>query len=79
MSSLSPFAQRILQHWETHRPTMVAELRQAGTLEASVLAAENRTLDVETAARKRGMEPHEARELSRQEWCLPDEETQPEL
>jgi hypothetical protein len=41
----------------------------SGQLEQAVEDAENRAFDVETAALRPGLNPDQARELARQEWC----------
>lgn len=62
-------------HWELHRPTMVAEMIKAGTLDQRINEAVDATLEMMAAMVKSGMRPWEAWEEARGQAILLPEET----
>lgn len=75
-----PLYRSIEAHWREHRPRMVAELEEQGTLEQAIETAANRTADAESAAIRNGTRPHEAMEMFREQWAfLPSEDDAPTL
>lgn len=53
-------------------------MEASGQLNAAIEDAENRAFDVKTATSHQNLNPDQARELTREEWCLPAEEDEPE-
>jgi hypothetical protein len=77
---LSNLGLKIKAHWKGHRPKMAKELEEAGQLDERVQAAEQFTLDSDADAIRSGLNPDQARELTREMWALlPTEEDVPEL
>ena len=76
MDELNRLGEKILRHWQEHRPQMVKELRQSNTLEQSVREAQERTGDLlyELLSVQK-MEYHAAWEIATREWAfLPTED-----
>jgi hypothetical protein len=71
---LSSLGLTIKKDWQQHQPEMYKALARSGELERAIEDAENRAFDVETAALHRGLNPDQARELARQEWCTTNED-----
>jgi hypothetical protein len=71
---------QIERHWREHRPKMVVRLERRGLLQQAVYAAQELTANAEAEAIYAGMNPDQARELTREEWAfLPTEEDVPSL
>ena len=78
---LGGLGMQIEAHWKEYRPKMYEALRQAGTLRASVYAANELTANaLDNLLFVKKMPYDMAWELVREEWAfLPDEEDVPEL
>ena len=61
----------ILEHWETHFPDQVQELRESGNLEKAAHQAAERAITVLANSAQSGMSPAGAMELAAQEWGAP--------
>jgi len=78
MSTLTQYGLMAEQHWRQHRPQMVAEMEQTGTLQQLLLEAETRTKDeMDTIRRKliqQGLTPQQAHdrawEMVREKYVL---------
>lgn len=66
----------IAEHLRTHRPTLASSLSPTELDQMASHLAE-RAQTVEAAAIQSGLNPDQARELSTQEWALPDEDDEP--
>jgi hypothetical protein len=80
-TSLTPHGHKILEHWNRHRPTMVATLARENQLQQAVFAAQELTgnllYELMTVQK---MDYQFAWEIATREWAfLPDEEDQPQL
>jgi hypothetical protein len=66
----------ILKHWREHCPQMVRDLEQQNRLDQAVFETQERTGDLlyELVSVKK-MDYHAARELAREEWALPGEDS----
>ncbi len=77
---LSMTGRKILQHWEKYRPNMVKRLRREGRLLSLVYQTQESVIQalhqLETI---QGLPVDQAQEIVRPMWCLPDEETSPDL
>ncbi len=80
-NTLTPLGHQILEHWKSHRPSMVQKLIQADRLYQAVFAAQELTGNLLydlTVIQKMDYQP--AWEIATKEWAfLPDEEDQPHL
>src|ERR1700723_639495 len=80
-ATLTPLGHQILEHWQNHRPTIVANLERTNQLQQAVYAAQELTGDLLyelTVVQKMDYQP--AWEMATREWAfLPDEEDQPQL
>jgi hypothetical protein len=65
----------ILNHWQAHRPQIVADLRRKNQLEQAISDAEARTADLlyELLSVKK-MQYQDAWELATREWAFPPTE-----
>ena len=79
MHEKTPLGERILKHWQTHHPQMVAQLRKDHQLEQTLHETEERTADLlyELTCVKK-MDYQAAREIVTAEWTLPPSEDRPQ-
>ena len=80
-TTLTPLGHQILEHWSSHRPTMVENLTKGNQLQQAVFAAQELTGDLlyELMVVQK-MDYQFAWEIATREWAfLPDEEDQPNL
>jgi uncharacterized protein YhaN len=78
--NLSPEQEKIRQHWQKFRPKMYQGLEKSGKLEAALKNADALTKEAYGQAIEQGLNPDQARELTREQWAyLPDEKQMPEL
>src|ERR1700689_2425802 len=78
-TTLTPLGHQILEHWSSHRPTMVEKLDKGNQLQQAVFAAQELTGDLlyELMVVQK-MDYQFAWEIATREWAfLPDEEDQP--
>jgi hypothetical protein len=74
MSETTRLTNLILDHWCANRPMMVAQLKRAGQLEATLEAAESRAADLlYEFLSVRKMQYQDAWELAMRECLLPQE------
>ena len=71
MHQTTQLGQMILNHWQIHRPEMVAELRSQNRLEKTLEAAEEQTADLlHELVSVRKMEYQAAWEIATREWAF---------
>ncbi len=78
MSTLTQYGLMAEQHWRKHRPRMVAEMEQAGTLHRMLQEAEEKTKDEMDTIRRQliqqGLTPQQAHdrawEMVREKYVL---------
>ena len=70
---------RIHAHLKDHRPKMYRGLERNGQLDQVVEQLGELALQVEDQAWKAGLAQDQVRELGKQIWMLPDEESEPDL
>lgn len=71
----NPWIRQARKHWQEFRPTMFEDMKQAGTLEAALAEAAERTYLEMTALEEAGFKYHEAWEMVRERYLfLPEEE-----
>jgi hypothetical protein len=75
MHEKTPLGERILKHWQTHHPKMVAQLRKEHQLEQTLHQVEERTADLlyELTCVKK-MDYQAAWETATAEWAFPSNE-----
>ena len=75
MHEKTPIGLRILKHWQTHHPQMVAQLRKEHQLEQTLHEVEERTADLlyELTCVKK-MDYQAAWETAMAEWAFPPSE-----
>jgi hypothetical protein len=80
-TTLTPLGHQILEHWRSHRPTMVENLERGNQLQQAVFAAQELTGDLLYELMVvRKMDYQFAWEIATREWAfLLDEEDQPHL
>ena len=61
-------------HWKEFQPTRFAELKQAGTLEASLKDAAEQTYQQTSQLEKAGFQPDEAFQMVREDYLFPPAE-----
>jgi hypothetical protein len=78
MQEKTPLGERILKHWQTHHPQMVAQLRKEHQLEQTLHEVEERTADLlyELTCVKK-MDYQAAWETAMAEWAFPSNEDRP--
>ena len=78
MHEKTPLGERILKHWQTHHPQMVAQLRKEHQLEQTLHEVEERTADLlyELTCVKK-MDYQAAWETAMAEWAFPSNEDRP--
>ena len=79
MYERSRLGQMILEHWQKHRPQMVAELREAYELDQTVYEAQETTGDLlyeRVSVQK--MDYQAAWEIAMLEWALPASPARPQ-
>ena len=79
MTGLNSLGWTIHDHLKANRPKMFRELKNQGTLNQYVLNQQNQINDSLTDLEHQGLQPHEARELLRDQIYLPTEEDVPNL
>lgn len=62
--NLTRYGRMAQRHWETHRPRMVAHLKQTLMYHQALLNAQERTRDLVTAEVRRGNDVDSAREMA---------------
>lgn len=67
---LNSLGLQIKDHWREFLPRLYRELEQAGRLDESVYAAQERTADAFADLVQRGMAPDAAWEAIREEWAF---------
>ena len=78
MQEKTPLGERILKHWRTHHPQMVAQLRKEHQLEQTLHEVEERTADLlyeMTCVKK--MDYQAAWETAMAVWAFPSNEDRP--
>jgi hypothetical protein len=78
MHEKTPIGLRILKHWQTHHPQMVAQLRKEHQLEQMIHEVEERAADLlyELTCVKK-MDYQAAWETAMAEWAFPSNEDRP--
>jgi hypothetical protein len=76
----SPRETDLLQHWQTHRPKMLAMLQEAGVAEKVALVLDEKRWEARQRAIQQGMPATDAEEQATREWLLqePEDEKNPD-
>lgn len=77
--SLSPWGQEILQTWEQQAPQIVESLRQSGQLLDLIRLIVSNSRELYDSAIEANSDPEQAKELIREQWKLPVEESEDAL
>ncbi len=72
---LTTLGDRIKAHLKEHRPTLAKQLEAAETLDQTSASLQDLADVAYDEARNSGLSPDQAREVARDVWALPDEET----
>ena len=79
MNGLTSLGWQIHDHLKTHRPKMFLDLKNQGTLNATVLRMQNQASQRMDALENAGLYHHEAWEIVKDDVLLPTEEDVPNL
>ena len=79
MNGLNSLGWQIHDHLKEHRPKMFKALKAEGRLNATVLRMQNHASERMQVLEDRGMYPHEAWEIVKEDVLLPTEEDVPNL
>ena len=74
MAQLQNWISQAKAHWAEFQPTKYAELKKAGKLDAALQEAAQLTAEEMNQLEESGMQPHEAWEMTREQYLFPPAE-----